>query len=55
MLYIDKNYIEMFGSVERALTAAAEWRQLKKVVQIKGKLDSIPSETRQALSGGGDV
>lgn len=51
MLYIDKNYIEMFGSVERALTAAAEWRQLKKVVQIKGKLDSIPSETRQALSG----
>ena len=55
MLYIDKNYIEMFGSVERVLSAAAEVKHLKKVVQIKGKIDSVESETRQALYGGGDI
>jgi nicotinate-nucleotide pyrophosphorylase (carboxylating) len=55
MLYLDKNYICMFGSVERTLQGAEQLPGLRRVVQIRGKLASIAEETRQAVCGGGDI
>lgn len=55
MLYIDKNYIRIFGSISAALAAAAPLRELTRVVQIKGITDSIEAETEQAIAGGAGV
>lgn len=52
MLYIDKNFVRMLGSVEAALGAAAEIKNTTKCIQIRGDLDDIVAETRQAIAGG---
>lgn len=50
MIYIDKNYIQMLGSVSAALKAASKFSEHIKVVQIKG-FCTIEEETRQAVEG----
>lgn len=55
MLYLDKNFIRMFGSIRAALEAAAGLKEITKVVQIKGIDCSIEEETRQAVKGGADI
>lgn len=55
MLYIDKNFIRMFGSVSAALAASSGLSGLKKVIQIKGQQCSVEDETLQAALGGADI
>ncbi len=55
MLYLDKNFIRMFGSIRAALEAAAGLKEMTKVVQIKGIDRSVEEETRQAVMGGADI
>ena len=52
MVYLDKNYISMLGSISAALTAVKECNGFVKVVQIKGKFSSIEEETTEALKNG---
>lgn len=54
MVYIDKNFIRMLGSVEEALKAASELEGTK-VIQIRGETVSVEEETLQAISGGADI
>lgn len=55
MLYIDKNFIRMLGSIPAALEAVSGLRGSTKVIQIKGMTCSVEEETRQAVSGGADI
>ena len=55
MLYIDKNFIRMLGSIPAALNAAAPLEEPTKVIQIKGLTCPVEEETRQAVSGGADI
>lgn len=55
MLYLDKNFIRMFGSIRTALDAAAATGDMTKVIQIKGIEQTIEEETRQAVEGGADI
>ena len=55
MVYIDKNYIRMLGSIPAALAAAKPLENATKIIQIKGQNNTIEEETRQALEGGADV
>lgn len=54
-LYLDKNYIRMFGGIQQTLKAVEPFHDHRKVVQIRGMTDSIEEETRLALAGGCDV
>lgn len=55
MLYIDKNFIRMFGSVSAALEATAGLDDSTKVIQIKGVQCPVEEEVRQAVAGGADI
>ncbi|SFQ10808.1 nicotinate-nucleotide pyrophosphorylase (carboxylating) [Oscillibacter sp. PC13] len=55
MLYIDKNFIRMFGSIPAALEAVAEQTEPTKIIQIKGMTCPVQEETRQALAGGANI
>lgn len=52
MIYLDKNYIKMLGSIPEALSSVKEFTLHTKVIQIKGKQYSIEEETKQALENG---
>ncbi len=54
-LYLDKNYIRMFGGIPQALKAVEPFKQHQKVIQIRGMTATIEEETRLALAGGCDV
>lgn len=55
MLYIDKNFIRMLGSIAKALNAAKQFTNITKVVQLRGEKYSIREETHQAVDGGADI
>lgn len=55
MIYLDKNYIRMFGSVQKALEAVKSFAGYTKVIQIRGEDLSIEEETAQALYFGADM
>jgi nicotinate-nucleotide pyrophosphorylase (carboxylating) len=48
-IYLDKNYIRMFGSVKKALEAAKIFENRLKVVQLKGETDQIWREAIEAV------
>ncbi|ETA81599.1 nicotinate-nucleotide pyrophosphorylase [Youngiibacter fragilis 232.1] len=52
MVYLDKNYIRMLGSIKDALKSVEELDNLVKVIQIKGKDKSVSEETIEAIEGG---
>jgi len=54
MVYMDKNFIRMLGSVADALKAASPLEGTK-IVQIRGEHSSIAEETRQAIENGADI
>jgi nicotinate-nucleotide pyrophosphorylase (carboxylating) len=54
-VYIDKNYVRMFGSVAKALAAADQFPDHKKVIQVRGELQPIAQEAREAVCGHADV
>lgn len=55
MIYMDKNFIRMLGSIPEALSAAAGFKDYVKVVQIKGRDYSIEEETLQAVENGAHI
>lgn len=55
MIYLDKNFIRMLGSIPEALEACGSFEDSTKVVQIKGITGTIEEETDQAIRGGGDI
>ena len=55
MLYMDKNFVAMCGSVKSALDAASGISETTKVIQIRGLNASIEQETAQALEGGAGI
>jgi len=55
MLYMDKNFITMLGSVKSALFSASEMTNVTKIVQIRGLHPSVEVETREALAGGASI
>lgn len=55
MIYMDKNFIRMFGSVSAALAAAEGLGEAARVIQIRGELCSVEEETDQAAAGGADI
>lgn len=55
MVYLDKNYICMLGSIPNALASVNELTELSKVIQIKGKQCTIEEETKQALENGCNI
>ncbi len=54
-IYLDKNYIRMFGGIPATLAAAACFPDHRKALQIRGLSDTIENETREALAGGCDI
>ena len=52
MIYLDKNYIKMLGSIPEALSTVKEFTEHTKVIQIKGIQNTIEVETKQALENG---
>jgi len=52
MIYLDKNYISMLGSIPLALATVKDYTEFIKVIQIKGKQFSVEEETVQALENG---
>ena len=55
MIYLDKNYIRMLGSIPEALTAAGRFADHIKVIQIRGFDNTVETETSQAVSGGSKI
>ncbi|BAF58661.1 nicotinate-nucleotide pyrophosphorylase [Pelotomaculum thermopropionicum SI] len=53
-LYIDKNYIRMFGGIEAALKAVAHLPG-KKAVQLRGERGGIAAEAEEAVTGGAHI
>jgi len=53
-IYLDKNYVRIFGGVKAALKAVREL-QGKKVIQIRGETDSVSSEALEAVEGGASI
>ena len=54
-IYLDKNYIRMFGGIKKALKAAKIFEDRIKVVQIKGETDLIWKEALEASCEGADI
>lgn len=52
MIYLDKNYVKMLGSIPKTLATVKEFAEHTKVIQIKGQKYSIAEETKQALENG---
>ena len=55
MIYLDKNYIRMLGSIQAALAACAGLPDHTKVVQLRGEDGTVARETRAAVTGGADI
>ncbi len=55
MVYLDKNYIKMLGSIKNALKSVESRTDLVKVVQIKGIEGTIEEETLSAIENGCNI
>lgn len=57
MVYLDKNYVEMFGGIQKALLAVSHIEDRKKVIQIRGRSEGadIVREAWTAISSGADI
>lgn len=54
-VYLDKNYIEIFGGIGRALNAVSPLTDRKKVAQIKGRHRDVVREACEAVESGADI
>lgn len=55
MVYMDKNFVRMFGSIRETLAAAACFEDATKCIQLRGEKASIREETLQAVEGGAHI
>ena len=54
-LYLDKNYVRIFGGIGRTLKAASLFTDRVLVIQLKGETGTIREETLEAVKGGAGV
>jgi nicotinate-nucleotide pyrophosphorylase (carboxylating) len=54
-IYLDKNYIRMFGGIKNSLQAVNHFKDYKIVVQIKGEQVNIATEACEAADGNADI
>ncbi len=54
-VYLDKNYIEIFGGIEATLGAVAHLEGYLKVIQLRGRYKEIGSEACEAARLGADI
>lgn len=57
MVYLDKNCVAMFGGIQNSLSAAAQFRERKKVIQVRGRFEGgdIVREAWTAIASGADI
>ena len=55
MVYMDKNFVRMLGSVGAAMDAAADISEGARIIQLRGETEPLSEETRRAVAGGADV
>ena len=54
-IYLDKNYVEIFGGIKESLKAVAHLNEYVKVVQLKGKYKDIALEGKEAVQYNADI
>jgi len=54
-VYLDKNYLEVLGGIEKSLEAVADLKGCLKVVQLKGKHQPVEQEAEKAARAGADI
>jgi nicotinate-nucleotide pyrophosphorylase (carboxylating) len=54
-LYLDKNYIRIFGGIEKAMEYTKNIKDRIRVVQIRGETDSIENEAVKAAECGANI
>jgi len=54
-VYLDKNYIRMFGSIGETLKSVEKIKDKVKVIQIRGETDSIEMEAIEAIKSGANI
>lgn len=54
-LYLDKNYVRMFGSVAATLDGVVHMRGFTRVIQIRGLMEPLEDEARAALEKGAEI
>ena len=54
-IYLDKNYIEMLGGIQKCLSAVAGLSDRVKVVQLKGRYNDIAKEACEAAACGAAI
>lgn len=54
-VYLDKNYVELFGGITESLKAVADLKDHLKVVQLKGRYKDIVLEGCEAAEEGADI
>lgn len=54
-VYLDKNYVKIFGGIKESLEAVASMAGRKKVVQLKGRHKDIVLEACEAAQYGADI
>lgn len=55
MIYMDKNYIRMLGSIPDTLNAVKDFDDYTKVIQIRGEKLSIEEESKLAIENGCNI
>jgi nicotinate-nucleotide pyrophosphorylase (carboxylating) len=54
-LYLDKNYVRIFGSVRKTLEAVAPMEGYVRAIQLRGLVEDIAAETRAAIAFGAEI
>jgi nicotinate-nucleotide pyrophosphorylase (carboxylating) len=54
-VYLDKNYVRIFGSVAKTLAAVAGMVGYVKVIQLRGLIEDIGAEAEAALAAGAEI
>ncbi|MFQ5762042.1 MAG: hypothetical protein ACE5PO_03315 [Candidatus Bathyarchaeia archaeon] len=55
LLYLDKNYVRMFGSVSDTLKSTAHIHGRVRAVQLKGQMMDIATEALETAAAGADI
>ncbi len=55
MIYLDKNYIRMLGSISLALAACRPFKGYTRVIQIRSEDGDVMEQTVQAVQGGAGI
>ena len=54
-IYLDKNYVRLFGGIKEALQAVSKIGDKRKVIQVRGETAAIAEEVLAAITGGAHV